>query len=149
MEEERLSVGRPQAREAAHGVIERAVRVQDPRRGRCNPLVGREDFDEPLDRRGVDRGIRIEEEDEWVLAAAPADVARVRETAIRRKRNRVDRKVSDGLERAVGGGAVDDHHAHVIDGAEPLDARTNVVLAVVRDDDDVYTGHQQTVQQET
>ena len=75
MQEERLSIGRPQARESALRVVERAVRVDD---SRCHGadagrLLGL--GDERLERSAVDSRVRVQEQDIGRRARPPADVA--------------------------------------------------------------------------
>jgi hypothetical protein len=141
MEEERLRVGGPQAREPALREVQRAVGLLDARRHDADAVVRRGGRGHALQRGRIERGVRVQEEHERTRAAPPADVAAVGEAAVVVERDRRHPEVGHGVEPTVARRVVD----HVDVDARGLGDRRHafaqVIGAVVGDDDDVHVRH--------
>ena len=141
MEEQCLRIRGGQAGEAPDRRLEAAVVVHDAgaRDASVGPFVQNER--EPAHRDGVDVRVGVEEEHVGAAPAAPAGVAAVREPEIRVEGNSRHRKVCHARQAAISRRIVDDDHLDVLGTAERLDAASQRVAAVVRDDDDVDGAH--------
>jgi hypothetical protein len=141
MQEERLREGRAQARKAPLRPVERAVGLDDPRRHRADPRVGVGGRGHPLERRGVERGVRVEQQDVRGGAEARSRIAAVREPTVVRQRDRGQRESGDAREAVVGRRAVDDDDLEPFERGQGLHAFAQVIGAVVGDHDDVDVRH--------
>ena len=115
VQEQRLRVGRAEARESPLREVE-ASRRSSADRGATAPTDASRSSTRHELRRAmrVDARIRVQKEHVGRRACVPADVAAVREAAVLIDWNGVDLKVLHDLETPVGRGVVHDDHVHAV-----------------------------------
>ena len=120
---------------------QRAIVIQDPGADNADALVIFEDSRKSLDGLSVDAGIGVEEEDIGRGPLPPPPIAALRETPVEVLGDDGDRKALDRRRGVVGRGVVDEDHADPTRLDQRLDAASEMVAAVIGDDDYINRAH--------